>query len=103
MKGKLPNNQEQLCLLSGFLIFLFKVEERAAEFYSMLIFKEVSSKHSGAYTCVANNAAARANYTAHLMVKGEKCCFNCHFELAVNIPLQLLHNGWWNLKTFPHS
>lgn len=53
-------------------LFLLKVEERAAEFYSMLIFKEVSSKHSGAYTCVANNAAARANYTAHLMVKGEK-------------------------------
>lgn len=52
-------------------ISLLKVEERAAEFYSMLIFKEVSSKHSGAYTCVASNSAARANYTAHLMVKGK--------------------------------
>ncbi|XP_071054820.1 cell adhesion molecule Dscam2 [Onthophagus taurus] len=46
-----------------------EVAERAAEFYSMLIFKEVSSKHSGAYTCVASNSAARANYTANLMVK----------------------------------
>ncbi|XP_017776462.1 PREDICTED: Down syndrome cell adhesion molecule-like protein Dscam2 isoform X2 [Nicrophorus vespilloides] len=46
-----------------------QVEERAAEFYSMLIFKEVTSKHSGAYTCVASNSAARANYTANLMVK----------------------------------
>jgi Down syndrome cell adhesion protein len=47
-----------------------QVEERAAEFYSILIFKEVSSRHSGAYTCVASNSAARANYTAKLMVKG---------------------------------
>ncbi|XP_044257604.1 Down syndrome cell adhesion molecule-like protein Dscam2 isoform X1 [Tribolium madens] len=46
-----------------------QVEERAAEFYSILIFKEVSSKHSGSYTCVASNSAARANYTAQLMVK----------------------------------
>ncbi|CAH0562134.1 unnamed protein product [Brassicogethes aeneus] len=46
-----------------------QVEERAAEFYSMLIFKEVSSRHSGAYTCMASNSAARANYTAHLIVK----------------------------------
>lgn len=36
----------------------------------MLVFKEVTSRHSGAYTCVASNAAASANYTAHLMVKG---------------------------------
>ncbi|XP_060516116.1 cell adhesion molecule Dscam2 [Cylas formicarius] len=46
-----------------------EVEERAAEFYSMLVFKEVYSRHSGAYTCVASNAAARVNYTAQLMVK----------------------------------
>lgn len=66
---------------------MFKVEERAAEFYSMLIFKEVSSRHSGAYTCVANNAAAKANYTAHLMVKGEKC----HITLKKKTIFNILH------------
>lgn len=46
-----------------------QIEERAAEFFSMLIFKEVSSRHSGFYTCIASNSAARANYTAQLLVK----------------------------------
>ncbi|CAG9760391.1 unnamed protein product [Ceutorhynchus assimilis] len=46
-----------------------EVEERAAEFYSMLVFKNVNSRHTGAYTCVASNAAARVNFTAQLMVK----------------------------------
>lgn len=46
-----------------------QIEETVSEFYSMLIFKEVSSRHSGEYTCVASNAAARTNYSATLMVK----------------------------------
>ncbi|ERL85186.1 hypothetical protein D910_02608, partial [Dendroctonus ponderosae] len=46
-----------------------EVQERAAEFYSMLVFKNLNSRHTGTYTCVASNAAAQVNYTAQLMVK----------------------------------
>ncbi|VVC95270.1 unnamed protein product [Leptidea sinapis] len=47
-----------------------QVEERAADFFSNLVFKEVSARHSGSYTCVASNSAAKVNYTAELVVKG---------------------------------
>ncbi|XP_045780750.1 Down syndrome cell adhesion molecule-like protein Dscam2 [Maniola jurtina] len=46
-----------------------QVEERGAEFFSNLVFKEVSARHSGLYTCVASNNAAKVNYTAELVVK----------------------------------
>ncbi|CAF4911786.1 unnamed protein product [Pieris macdunnoughi] len=46
-----------------------QVEERGAEFYSMLVFKRVSAAHSGVYTCVATNAAGRANASAEVAVK----------------------------------
>lgn len=40
-----------------------------AEFFSLLVFKELSSRHSGKYTCVATNSAAKVNHTAELLVK----------------------------------
>ncbi|CAH2101996.1 unnamed protein product [Euphydryas editha] len=46
-----------------------QVEERGADFFSNLVFKEVSARHSGLYTCVASNNAAKVNYTAELVVK----------------------------------
>ncbi|XP_066587504.1 cell adhesion molecule Dscam1 isoform X2 [Prorops nasuta] len=46
-----------------------RIEERGAEFFSVLVFKDLSSKHSGKYTCVATNSAAKVNYTAELLVK----------------------------------
>ncbi|XP_041974799.1 Down syndrome cell adhesion molecule-like protein Dscam2 isoform X2 [Aricia agestis] len=46
-----------------------QVEERQADFFSNLVFKEVSARHSGLYTCVASNSAAKVNYTAELVVK----------------------------------
>ncbi|KAL4705617.1 hypothetical protein ACJJTC_018739 [Scirpophaga incertulas] len=46
-----------------------QVEERGADFFSNLVFKEVSAHHSGLYTCVASNSAAKVNYTAELVVK----------------------------------
>ncbi|XP_026317872.1 Down syndrome cell adhesion molecule-like protein Dscam2 isoform X4 [Hyposmocoma kahamanoa] len=46
-----------------------QVEERGADFFSNLVFKEVSAHHSGMYTCVASNSAAKVNYTAQLVVK----------------------------------
>lgn len=59
----------------------------------MLIFKEVSSRHSGAYTCVANNDAAKANYTAHLMVKG-KNCFKGHHNSSTVILNNVVAPQW---------
>lgn len=49
---------------------MLQVEERGADFFSNLVFKEVSAHHSGLYTCVASNSAAKVNYTAELVVKG---------------------------------
>ncbi|KOX68634.1 Down syndrome cell adhesion molecule-like protein Dscam2 [Melipona quadrifasciata] len=46
-----------------------RIEERVAEFFSLLVFKELSSRHSGKYTCVATNSAAKVNHTAELLVK----------------------------------
>ncbi|XP_061709196.1 cell adhesion molecule Dscam2 isoform X4 [Cydia pomonella] len=46
-----------------------QVEERGADFFSNLVFKEVFARHSGLYTCVASNSAAKVNYTAELVVK----------------------------------
>ncbi|KMQ94061.1 down syndrome cell adhesion molecule [Lasius niger] len=46
-----------------------RIEERGAEFFSLLVFKELSSRHSGKYTCVATNNAAKVNHTAELLVK----------------------------------
>ncbi|XP_053986908.1 cell adhesion molecule Dscam2 isoform X2 [Hylaeus volcanicus] len=46
-----------------------RIEDRVAEFFSLLVFKELSSRHSGKYTCVATNSAAKVNHTAELLVK----------------------------------
>ncbi|XP_044594739.1 Down syndrome cell adhesion molecule-like protein Dscam2 [Cotesia glomerata] len=46
-----------------------RIEERGAEFFSLLVFKELTSKHSGKYTCVATNNAAKVNHTTELLVK----------------------------------
>ncbi|XP_049765530.1 Down syndrome cell adhesion molecule-like protein Dscam2 [Schistocerca cancellata] len=44
-------------------------EKESSEFYSMLVFTKLSSRHSGMYTCVASNNAASGNYSAQLRVK----------------------------------
>lgn len=48
-----------------------QVDERGAEFYSMLIFKTLTAAHSGTYTCVVTNTAGKANTSAELAIKGE--------------------------------
>lgn len=45
------------------------VTEKKEEFFSLLIFKEISARHSGRYTCFASNSAAKVNFTAELLVK----------------------------------
>ncbi|XP_022215231.2 Down syndrome cell adhesion molecule-like protein Dscam2 isoform X3 [Drosophila obscura] len=46
-----------------------QITEKKEEFYSLLVFKDISAKHSGKYTCYAGNAAAKVNYTAELQVR----------------------------------
>jgi Down syndrome cell adhesion molecule len=45
--------------------------EKKDEFFSLLVFKDITARHSGKYTCYATNSAAKVNYTAELFVKGE--------------------------------
>jgi len=40
------------------------------DFTSFLAFTQVSRKHNGNYTCIAENPATKANYTAAMMVQG---------------------------------
>ena len=40
------------------------------DFTSFLSFTQVTRKHNGNYTCLAENPATKANYTAALMVQG---------------------------------
>lgn len=51
------------------LISIVQIEERGAEFFSVLVFKGLLERHSGKYTCVATNNAAKVNHTAELLVK----------------------------------
>lgn len=54
-----------------FLVFSnMKVMEKKDEFFSLLVFKDITARHSGKYTCYATNSAAKVNYTAELFVKG---------------------------------
>ncbi|XP_033149971.1 Down syndrome cell adhesion molecule-like protein Dscam2 isoform X2 [Drosophila busckii] len=46
-----------------------QITEKKEEFYSLLVLKDISAKHSGKYTCYASNAAAKVNYTAELQVR----------------------------------
>lgn len=47
-----------------------QVTEKKEEFFSLLIFKDITARHSGKYTCYAANSAAKVNFTAELFVKG---------------------------------
>lgn len=41
------------------------------EYSVVLTINNVTSKHNGNYTCIANNPAGSANHTAQLVVNGE--------------------------------
>lgn len=55
-----------------------QIIEKKDEFFSQLIFKDITSRHSGKYTCFATNSAAKVNYTAELLVKGTQI-FRSHY------------------------
>ena len=46
------------------------VAEQQHQFFSNLLFMNLAARHSGHYTCIANNAAATANFSAGLVVRG---------------------------------
>lgn len=56
-----------------------QVDERTAEFYSMLLFKSLTAGHSGIYTCVVSNTAGKANMSAELAIKGRRECYDCMY------------------------
>lgn len=47
------------------------VQEQQNQFLSSLLFSNLAARHAGHYTCIARNAAAEANFTAKLVIKGE--------------------------------
>lgn len=48
-----------------------QITEKKDEFFSLLVFKDITARHSGRYTCFASNSAAKVNYTAELLVRGK--------------------------------
>jgi Down syndrome cell adhesion molecule len=52
-----------------------QVLEKKEEFFSLLVFKDITARHSGKYTCFASNTAAKVNFTAELFVKGKEFFF----------------------------
>ncbi|KAL7024043.1 hypothetical protein ACKWTF_012881 [Chironomus riparius] len=51
------------------LLLSLQVLEKKEEFFSLLVFKDITARHSGKYTCYASNSAAKVNFTAELFVK----------------------------------
>lgn len=50
---------------------LQQIEEKSLNEFSLLMFGELTARHSGDYTCRVANHAAVVNYTATLAVRGE--------------------------------
>lgn len=66
------------------------MEQRSVEFFSLLIIKEVSSAHSGTYTCVASNNAAKSNFSSELVVRGWKLYIIQFHQKAYNINFHVI-------------
>jgi hypothetical protein len=62
------NNTE---IINSDTIFISKSSKRV----SALTIESVRAENSGAYTCLARNAAGSANHTAYLHVNGRKLFF----------------------------
>lgn len=54
----------------SFAILTQQITEKKDEFFTLLVLKDITSRHSGQYTCFATNSAAKINYTSELLVKG---------------------------------
>lgn len=61
-----------------------QITEKKDEFFSLLVFKDITARHSGKYTCYAANSASKVNYTAELLVRGEILWRKKNFYLIPN-------------------
>lgn len=80
--------QQSVIMLDNFRQFIpyiscgfgfVQISVKGDEFFSMLVFKDISSKHNGRYTCFASNTAATMNFTSELLVRGESRKCICPF------------------------
>lgn len=72
-----------------------QVDERGAEFFSMLLFKSLTAAHSGVYTCVVTNTAGKANISTELAIKGNLKSLDLRFRSVLDIKMVV------NLCFFP--
>jgi Down syndrome cell adhesion protein len=73
------------------------VAEQQHQFVSNLLFMNLAASHSGQYTCIASNAAATANYTARLVVRGMTIMLRLIFDV-INVDLMLTVAPSWELE-----
>lgn len=55
------------------LIRICQVEQKNMDFFSLLIIQDLTSGHSGEYTCRATNDFGTVSHSASLIVKGIYC------------------------------
>lgn len=70
---------------------LYQVEQKNMDFFSLLIIQDLTSAHSGEYTCRATNDFGTVSHSASLIVKGIYC-LTFKFTLARNIRV-LVYNS----------
>ncbi|GBO99131.1 Down syndrome cell adhesion molecule-like protein Dscam2 [Eumeta japonica] len=73
--------------------------KKSLDEFSLLMFSDLTAKHSGAYTCSVSNHAATVNYTANLSVKVTPTWISEPLDLAVllgaaPISLECSANGY---------
>lgn len=62
---------------------LLQVEQKNMDFFSLLIIQDLTSAHSGEYTCRATNDFGTVSHSASLIVKGIYC-LTSKFTLSCN-------------------
>lgn len=77
-----------------------QVIEKKDEFFTQLVFKEITARHSGKYTCFATNTAAKVNHTAEMLVKGLVVNIFFIFVIVTKLFIQCNHNGVMSQKTW---
>lgn len=73
------------------LYFLcFKVEQKNMDFFSLLVIHNLSSAHTGEYTCRATNDFGTISHTAPLIVKGTYLNINIVVACFKNIVIGMI-------------
>jgi len=61
------------------------------------MFSDLAARHSGHYTCIASNAAAVANYTAKLIVRGT-VSMKMSYDVVVGQLQSIIHQKSYSLR-----